>query len=286
MESLYAEAAACTQGEERARTLTDSIRQHATRMVEFAAELERKAIFELETRAVEVDGLLESDSTQTPTPFVSPSLVTLEALDKLFVKPWDEKRLEDAADEGDVGVVNLLIQMGVDPSADDNHAICLASSKGQLPVVERLLQDERVNPSADNNAAFRMAAQDGHLDVVNRLLQDSRVDPSTSVNFAIRAAAQEGYLHVVNRLLQDKRVDPAAGGDGAIRLASQNGHLPVVDRLLQDERVDPTADFNNAISHASRNGHLSVVERLLQDERVRSSLPAKWLEAFRAQLSR
>jgi hypothetical protein len=69
-----------------------------------------------------------------------------------------------------------------------------------------LLQDPRVNPSADNNSAIRLASQFGHIAVVDRLLQDPRVDPSADNNSAIYLASQFGHIAVDERLLQDKRI--------------------------------------------------------------------------------
>jgi hypothetical protein len=143
-----------------------------------------------------------------------------------------------------------------------------ACSKGNLSSVERLLEDERVNPAADDNRAIGVASGYGHLAVVDRLLQDERVDPAAGDNRAIGVASLHGHLAIVKRLLQDERVDPAAGDNRAIQEASFHGHLAVVDRLLQDERVDPAALDNYAIHVASLNGHLAVLERLLQDARV------------------
>jgi len=218
MESLYAEAAACTQGEERVRTLVESIRQQltdtsmATGRMELATRLAQQAIFELETRAVELDGLLEANTLPTLTPFICQPLATLEALDKQCMKPWDEKLLKDAAREGAVGMVDLLIQAGVDPSANSNSAIQYASLAGQLPVVNRLLQDERVDPSIEDNQAIQYASENGHLAVVNRLLQDERVNPTANNNGAIRQASQKGHPLVIERLLEDERVSSSLNG--------------------------------------------------------------------------
>ena len=41
----------------------------------------------------------------------------------------------------------------------------------------RLLEDPRVDPSANNNEAIGIASAYGHLAIVNRLLADPRVDP-------------------------------------------------------------------------------------------------------------
>lgn len=109
---------------------------------------------------------------------------------------------------GDVAVVDELIKRGYDPSVNNNLAIIDASKNGHLPVVNRLLQDQRVDPSARNNYAIRYASLKGYLPIVDRLLQDERVNPSDANNRAIINAIVRGHLSVVDRLLQDKRVDP------------------------------------------------------------------------------
>src|SRR3990172_12409974 len=88
--------------------------------------------------------------------------------------------LKRATKEGDLNLVNILIETNFDPSADDNYAIRKASYHGHLNVVNRLLEDDRVDPSANDNYAIRWASNNGHLNVVNRLLEDNRVDPSAN----------------------------------------------------------------------------------------------------------
>jgi len=288
MEALYAQAAYCTQGEERARGLVESVRLHAVadaavesnRWVQMATSLAEKTVFELETQAVEVDARIEDGdlTEEEESLFVCQPLVTLEALEANFTiltasegDKW--ARLEEAVEKGNAILVDLLIQGGVDPSARGNWAVRLASHKGHLPVVERLLADARVDPSSHRNYAVQCASIGGYLSVVDRLLQDERVDPSDRDNRAIKQASSNGHLSVVERLLQDARVDPASFSNMAIELASSGGHLSVVERLLQDERVDPSANDNMAIQGAFGNGHRHVVGRLLRDKRVVDSLP-------------
>ena len=262
MTSLYAEAAACTHGEERARTLLESIQvqmaELSAKRLEMATNLTREIIHTMETRAVEIDGLLESGatttSTPTPTPFVCLPLATLEAMDKNFSREWGWTLFKEAVCEGDVATVDMLIRSGMDPSVQNNWAIVVAS----------------VN---------------GHLSLVDRLLQDARVDPSANDNFAINQASENDHLPVVNRLLQDARVNPSACKNRAIKSASRFGHLYIVDRLLQDARVDPTKDSNYAIQLAFKHNHHHVLERLLRDDRVTSSLSDKRLATYRERLS-
>jgi ankyrin repeat protein len=192
-------------------------------------------------------------------------------------------------------MLELLLPM-VDPSADGNYAIRLASGYNCVAIIELLLaaRDDSgrlcVDPSANDNDAirfaFRFASQFGHVAVVKLLLaarDDSGrlcVDPSANDNEAIRAASQNGHEAVVKLLLAARDdsgrlcVDPAALNNKAIRFASQNGYEAVVASLLaaHDDsgrlRVDPSALENYAIRWASYHGNLAVVNRLLQDERV------------------
>lgn len=129
----------------------------------------------------------------------------------------------------------------VDPSEFDNLAVILASEKGRIEMVNRLLQDPRVDPSAQGNLPLRLASQEGRLNVIDRLLQDPRVNPADHGNATLIIAAHNGHVNVVNRLLQDPRVDPAAQGNAALLVAAQQNHPEVIARLLQDPRVDPLA---------------------------------------------
>ena len=236
MDALYAQAAYCTAGEERARALLESIRAMAAaaegdnKWVLMAASLCQQAVFELETHAIVVDGRIEAGDVLDVTPYRCQPLETLEALEEGFSVLFAGGDLWSpfikAVRRGDATMVDLLILAGMDPAAEDDRAIRVASENGHLPVVNRLLQDERVNPAA-------------------------------SANYAIRVASKRGYLPVVEMLLQDARVDPATGDNWAIRAAFENNRLPVVERLLQDERVSSTLTNEQLALFQSKLSQLS-----------------------------
>jgi ankyrin repeat protein len=52
--------------------------------------------------------------------------------------------LINATKNGNLATVEVCLKQGADPSADHNLAIRLASARGHVAVVERLLQDPRV----------------------------------------------------------------------------------------------------------------------------------------------
>jgi len=179
-----------------------------------------------------------------------------------------------AVEVGNADVVHLLLHdQTIDPSADDNRAIRVASYFGQIEVVKVLLADPRLlpdkpDPSANYNDALRGASENGYTDVVKLLLADARVNPSVGDNCAICVASENGHTDVVNVLLADSRVDPSVYSNWAIRIASKNGRTDVVKVLLADARVDPSANHNEALLEASRKGRLNVVNLLLERREV------------------
>lgn len=69
---------------------------------------------------------------------------------------------------------NRLSQQFVNPSVDDNQAICWASKNGYAKLVKVLLLDPRVNPSARKNEPICEACERGHVELVKLLLKDPR----------------------------------------------------------------------------------------------------------------
>ena len=128
---------------------------------------------ELEDRGIDTDGLIPV------TPHDSHASLNAE-LDGWKALPT----FFQACSRGNVIEVDHMIQSGlVNPAAQDNYAIRMASASRHLDVVNRLLQDVRVDPTSDNNWALRIAYFNNDLDIVNRLLEDPRVDPMNTKNF-------------------------------------------------------------------------------------------------------
>lgn len=266
------------------KRISNTGRNANARFNEFAETLYLETRTMLERRRVDLDAHLayiHSPEGNAPPDLehfdyekVAENILTLSAISRLRSDEITLERFSRAIYDGDVGMVSLLIHLGIDPSAERNFAIQVASERGHQAVVNWLLADPRVDPSAGENYPIRWASKNGHVAVVDRLLQyrDASgrlcVDPSAEDNLAIRWASRNGHVAVVDRLLADPRVNPSADGNFAIRVASENGRLAVVERLLADPRVYPSARNNEAIRLASNRGHLAVVNRLLEDPRV------------------
>lgn len=173
-----------------------------------------------------------------------------------------------AAQNGNAYLVGRILEDPMINILDFEYSLYMASLRGHLDVVEKLLQDPRVDPSYKDNVLIIRVVECGCSDVVRRLLKDPRVDPTVVNNTAIIRAAVNGHLGVLICLLQDKRVEPGVDNNYALRLASSNGHTKVVKCLLQDSRVDPTIDHMRIIRGALIHGRDNVVLLLLEDQRI------------------
>ena len=88
------------------------------------------------------------------------------------------EELVNAALIGDKVTVNQLLGKGIDvnyQNPDGDTALMIASWKGHMGVVKRLLECKEITVNLkntyDGNTALSMASQNGHLYVVNRLLE-------------------------------------------------------------------------------------------------------------------
>lgn len=204
-----------------------------------------------------------------------------------------------AAEKGYTEIVKLLLRTEIDPSENDNQALCIAAQKGNIDIVKLLLTDTRVNPFDFNNCAIHAAMAHGHDDIVRIFMLDHRFDIDCYVNGVFYRAVATGDINIVKKLLNDDRVDPNLHGNTyypAFVMAVENGHLEMVDLLCNSNRIDlntmalarqtaaknnnramltillrdpelPDKGVMNALREAAHCGHIDIVKWLLQDFR-------------------
>lgn len=67
-----------------------------------------------------------------------------------------------------------------------NYAIAVASRKGHLEVMKRLMMDERVDPSDVNNRAYTIAKHAQNKEMMELLMTDARVRELEQVKLMLR----------------------------------------------------------------------------------------------------
>ncbi|MEK0337029.1 MAG: ankyrin repeat domain-containing protein, partial [Nitrosopumilus sp.] len=75
------------------------------------------------------------------------------------------------------------------------EALSIAIARKNIEIIKLLLSDKRVDPGADFNRPIKVASQFGNLEVVKMLINNPKVDPSApdlsnnEENFSIKSAA-------------------------------------------------------------------------------------------------
>jgi len=163
-----------------------------------------------------------------------------------------DRRLWNAADEGDLGTVTQLcadssLNLNWNHEQHERTPFWRACFSGSLTVVEFLLKLDRVDvnlPNYNGSTPFLIACQEHNLDVVRALLRSDRVDPNrpdVAGATAFFVACQEGHLDIIEILLRAPAVDVNLAketGATPFFIACQKGRVETVSLLLADPRVD------------------------------------------------
>ncbi|KAJ3269512.1 hypothetical protein HDU76_011290 [Blyttiomyces sp. JEL0837] len=109
------------------------------------------------------------------------------------------------------GIVRLLLTYPkVDATAEDNEAICIASTNNHTHVLKLLLSIPGGDPAARDNQPIQNSSENGDCELVEILLRIEGVDATASNNYSLRLVAMKGHLDVVKMLLEVDGVDASA----------------------------------------------------------------------------
>lgn len=119
-----------------------------------------------------------------------------------------------ASYHGQLDVVNVLLDKGVDPAAYDSEALLVSVRTGQTAVAYRLL-DAGAQANAQSSDALVFAAYHGDNAMVQALL-DKGADPTAQDKAALKLAQDSGYDDVATTIQNaiDNWTGPAAPDDG------------------------------------------------------------------------
>lgn len=109
------------------------------------------------------------------------------------------EHLEAAIDSKSVGLIKRLISAGVDVTAENNKALLIASSNGDVEITELLIM-AGANASANNSEALIQAVINKHTEIAEMLIS-AGADPSASKYRAFKIAAGNNDVKTLNVLL-------------------------------------------------------------------------------------
>jgi hypothetical protein len=171
-----------------------------------------------------------------------------------------------------VDTINILMEIGFDPSVNNNTAIVEAVYFKAIESIILLLNDSRVDPSIKDNFIIETVAKGNYNPLLMKLLlENPKIDPTINHNRAIFLAVKHGSVEVVKLLLEDPRVDPTIDNNYLIKYAVNVGEIDKVKLLLTYPKVNPGATNNYAILRAVDNGNIEIIKLLSADPRVDAS---------------
>ena len=201
---------------------------------------------------------------------------------------YSQAAFVDYAQKGDLEVVKLFVDAGMDINARNNSeendtALMEASREGRMAVV-RFLVDNGAEIDAINNlkeTALMMAAFEGHLKIVEFLVEKGASIYRSITNqywdyydysrpdSPLMFAAFNGHLEVVKYLVETSEKDKRVGEmrlDSSAMWAALNGYFELVKFLVKKgAETNPSMTRGKTIlMFASFNGHLELVEYLLR----------------------
>lgn len=162
-------------------------------------------------------------------------------------RAWDElgdKRvfnpfyLRDGAH--DTLALEVLIELGYDPAADDNLALQSASQDGILESLKLLLFHPNVDPAVNWCQALVRLVEEEDIGTLQRLLTDPRMEDVEGWPEVLVSACCLGQIETVKLLLAHPSVDPAAyneNGETPLTASLDANQHEIVKLLLTDPRV-------------------------------------------------
>ena len=186
------------------------------------------------------------------------------------------KRLIEAAANGDLDEVMELVEKGADVNARDKDGwtpLHHAAANGHLDIVKFLVENGAdVDAEAnDGSTPLHVAAFFGHLDVVKFLVKNGAYVNAMDNDgqTPLHVAAANGHLNIVKFLVRHGADANAKDRDGStpLHVAASRGHLDVA-KFLVEHGADINAkdkDGWTPLHHAALFGHLDIVKLLIEN---------------------
>ncbi|PVV01741.1 hypothetical protein BB560_003830 [Smittium megazygosporum] len=176
--------------------------------------------------------------------------VVKEVLDRITItNETGSHLLKIASKNGDLEIVRLLTDSGVDIHTEDDWALRWASYKGHFELVKYLVENG-ADIHAENDCALRWASTGGYLDIV-KLLVENGANVQADDNRAFRNALRHGKIETMEYLLNNGS-DTSLDFDQEIKFALGGGRSELIDYAFKcvisykernyDQTKQPTRD--------------------------------------------
>jgi ankyrin repeat protein len=222
---------------------------------------------ELTTPLASAETIFSSHSSNVPVQALEP-VAHLHGLNAALI---------NAAQEGDLNKIKLLIADGADVNAEsrDQWMPVMIAAVGCNVEMVKTLFGQRATPNASDGqgwTALMIATIEGHVEVVRALLEHGAQtnirnnEGWTALRFAVSMDETE-ILHLLLNAGADANIADHAGKTALIQAASENIEESL--KALLGAGADPHIKDHNeqtALMIAQKQGHLKIIQLLIEAE--------------------
>ncbi|ARM32331.1 ankyrin repeat domain-containing protein [Legionella longbeachae] len=147
------------------------------------------------------------------------------------------------------------IEWAVNPSRTTNQALQLAVIHGHFDVVEVLLLDPRIDPANVNSIVIEHAARYNRVPILKRLLEDERIDPAANHFQSLKVAIQQKHDQIILFL-----VDYYSSRKINYQIQLNKKQIEYMSNLTQRESLNPVYSTYSMFHSSSCNHQDTVYE--------------------------
>jgi hypothetical protein len=182
--------------------------------------------------------------------------------------------------DGELNVINVLLEAGADPSLNFGASIKQATIRGDLPAIKAIIRTGKIDPHFQEEALLIYAAIRGYPDIVEYYVNEQKMNPNGFDNsgkvLGNTAKAifenwpevdKARYKETLRRLIKDLHADIHINDDAALMTAVEYGVISGTQILL-DLGANINARGGAALRMALSGGRVHLAELLLKDGEI------------------
>jgi ankyrin repeat protein len=166
-----------------------------------------------------------------------------------------DSTLLEAIKKSNLAAVKKCILFGCDPTSNNNHALILAASYGNVPIINFLIENG-CNPRCKDDSCLLNSATSGNLEAVKLFIKHGcTIDDSRILYRASRC----GHFEIVEYLIK-LGCDPNKQNTSAFAAAAEFGHLQICKFF-----ADLGYNTSIALLSGSKSNKIEIVKILVKN---------------------
>jgi ankyrin repeat protein len=169
-------------------------------------------------------------------------------------------------------IVEQLLELGVDPSFEENYPLILACEHDSFHVARRLLLLDSVQRSLDIDLCATTAAKFCAIDVLSLFVEHPQLNFGFRDGTLLRIAIANQSRQLVESFLKHPKAEMDKYGQSCFELACKFQSQEILKLLLSSEYVNVEANNSRGVRFAVRRSNWAALEHLLSNHHIKQSI--------------